>query len=374
MSLKNAAVDIGTTDTIIYTCPAGAESSVHSLYVNNTDATADVLKLSLFDGANTKIIMSDGPVGRGSPFSLPKPINLASGQKLLASTANGTCTATASIYTNDTNEGLTYTFTGAWNSSTAYKTLDVVNDAGSSYVANADNTNSQPPGSNWQLLAEKADAVISSSNFATQAEAEAGTDEAKVMSSLRTKQSILANAPAPVFATQSEAEAGTVTGKVMDPLGTSQAIAAQVSGGAWKVIASGVTSTDDLIINNITGTIKVHTFKHNHTYVRFSNDNGASWIDSYTYSGTAINAFDGQGAGFSDNYAKLNHIGRYGAMEFTLFYPNSTLVNQTYSYTTFGMGGGEVGGGWNNGSPAVTAIRFYKIYAGNPYTVLELQS
>ncbi len=63
-------------------------------------------------------------------------------------------------------------------------------------------------------------------NFASQAEAEAGTNNDRGMSPLRTAQAIAALAPQTVYATQAEAEAGTVSNRSMSPLRTAQAIAA----------------------------------------------------------------------------------------------------------------------------------------------------
>lgn len=71
-----------------------------------------------------------------------------------------------------------------------------------------------------------------SADVASQAEAEAGTEAAKLMTPQRTAQAIAVLSPPPVFATQAEAEAGTVTDKVMSPLRTAEAIAALATGGA----------------------------------------------------------------------------------------------------------------------------------------------
>jgi hypothetical protein len=71
-----------------------------------------------------------------------------------------------------------------------------------------------------------------SADVASQAEAEAGTEAAKLMTPQRTAQAIAVLSPPPVFASQAEAEAGTVTDKVMSPLRTAEAIAALATGGA----------------------------------------------------------------------------------------------------------------------------------------------
>ncbi|MAF43643.1 MAG: hypothetical protein CMI54_05685 [Parcubacteria group bacterium] len=64
--------------------------------------------------------------------------------------------------------------------------------------------------------------------LASQAEAEAGVENSKVMTSLRVKQSLDFNRP---YASQAEAEAGTENTKVLTSLRTAQAIAAQASSG-----------------------------------------------------------------------------------------------------------------------------------------------
>ena len=53
--------------------------------------------------------------------------------------------------------GAGFTPRGAWSSGTNYVANDLVNRAGSSYVATAPNINSQPPSGNWQLIASKGD-------------------------------------------------------------------------------------------------------------------------------------------------------------------------------------------------------------------------
>lgn len=49
-------------------------------------------------------------------------------------------------------------FTGAWSAATSYGISDAVSSGGSSYIALAANSGSQPPGANWQVLAAKGDA------------------------------------------------------------------------------------------------------------------------------------------------------------------------------------------------------------------------
>ena len=54
-------------------------------------------------------------------------------------------------------DGSSLNMQGAWDSGTSYVLYDVVDHEGSSYVATAASTNSEPPNANWQLLASKGD-------------------------------------------------------------------------------------------------------------------------------------------------------------------------------------------------------------------------
>jgi hypothetical protein len=73
---------------------------------------------------------------------------------------------------------------------------------------------------------------LKKASVATQAEAEAGTENTKYLTSLRVAQAIAAlSPPFPDYASQGEAEAGTVADKLMSPLRVAQAIAALSPGG-----------------------------------------------------------------------------------------------------------------------------------------------
>lgn len=97
----------------------------------------------------------------------------------------------------------------------------------------------------------EAQAIVDGLDFATQAEAEAGTVSTKVMSPLTVKQAIDANPAAPTIATQAEAEAGTNNTKMVTPLRSLQAITAlapkisittgTITGGGTIPLPSGYT-------------------------------------------------------------------------------------------------------------------------------------
>lgn len=89
--------------------------------------------------------------------------------------------------------------------------------------------------------------------YASQAEAEAGTENTKVTTSLRVSQAIAALAPGGgTLASQAEAEAGTQNTHYMSPLRTAQAIAALASGGGWHPVvkASDENCISDATLNN----------------------------------------------------------------------------------------------------------------------------
>ena len=128
--------------------------------------------------------------------------------------------------------------------------------------------------------------------IATQAEAEAGTDNTKLMTPLRTEQSILSN-----LATQAEAEAGTENTKLMTPLRTEQALTYAFNGGsgAPKVLPRalqdpslgyqtftntafaviGLSGVESLFCNlRLSNTAQAGAYS---AYVSFSNNNGDTW-------------------------------------------------------------------------------------------------
>lgn len=82
--------------------------------------------------------------------------------------------------------------------------------------------------------------------FASQAEAEAGTNETKYMNPLRTAQAIAQLSPPPVIATQAEAEAGTENTATMTPLRTQQHFDATYPNS----YIGALTTTSNMVGNN----------------------------------------------------------------------------------------------------------------------------
>ncbi|MCC7529762.1 MAG: hypothetical protein IT342_14660, partial [Candidatus Melainabacteria bacterium] len=70
--------------------------------------------------------------------------------------------------------GCCFDWKGEWSSSTSYLIGDAVSFNGSSYLAVADNSNSQPPSANWDTLAAKGDTGATGSTGATGATGNTG--------------------------------------------------------------------------------------------------------------------------------------------------------------------------------------------------------
>ncbi len=116
-------------------------------------------------------------------------------------------------------------------------------------------------------------------NLADQSTAEAGTDNTKLMTPLRVAQSIVTNAPSPVLASQAEAEAGTENTKTMTSLRTAQAIEA-LSNDLHYTLTAGeaLTAADAVMISDGTEVVATGNTDQQLTAVAYSSSIG------YTYS------------------------------------------------------------------------------------------
>lgn len=100
-TFKNAVGKIiATPGSIIYTAPAGKIAVIHTIIVSNTALTPETVSIELVDasaGTAYKIV-THVPIPSGSSLSIPKPINLESGDsiRVIASTV-GTLEAVASV-------------------------------------------------------------------------------------------------------------------------------------------------------------------------------------------------------------------------------------------------------------------------------------
>lgn len=147
MALKGQAVQIGTTDTTLYTCPATVEASVHGLVVSNTTAGALSVTLKLYKQAlgTTLTVSPTKVIAASDTYTWSKPINLNAGDYLVAQASATGLVALYSAYEGSaTPATVGFTGRGAWSSAASYVANDVVSYNGVSYLAIASSTNQTP--------------------------------------------------------------------------------------------------------------------------------------------------------------------------------------------------------------------------------------
>lgn len=163
MALKGKPIAVGTTDTDIYTCPATIEASVHGLIFSNITGSAATITIKLYiqsTGATTTVL-SGKSVSANDTYTWPKPLDMAAGDKIIASAGTGSAIiCTYSSYEGSaTPAAVGFTGRGAWSSGASYVANDVVSYNGSSYLAIQASTNQNPASatSYWLVLASKGD-------------------------------------------------------------------------------------------------------------------------------------------------------------------------------------------------------------------------
>ena len=85
MAFKNAAAVLTTVMTPVYTCPAGKEAVVHSIFATPMVAVTSVSVAFTNAALLTTHIGKEIPVITGGSLYFPKPMNLAAGESLDAS-------------------------------------------------------------------------------------------------------------------------------------------------------------------------------------------------------------------------------------------------------------------------------------------------
>lgn len=75
-AFKNASIEVGLTDTLGYTCPAGKSAVVFESYVSNKDGTESVnITVKVYDSSGTilrTITGKDTPINVGGALLLGK--------------------------------------------------------------------------------------------------------------------------------------------------------------------------------------------------------------------------------------------------------------------------------------------------------------
>lgn len=167
MAFKVKVVPIGPSNTTIFQMAAGSEGAIHGLVFCNNNAEPRTLTVKLLDGSeSTTSVILVKVMEANSQYTWPKPINMESGDALIATGAD--LIALHSTYVG-TATPVTQGFTGrgTWSNVASYNVNDVVTYEGSSYLANAAHTGSTPPSANWTLLSAKGDAGIPSGEIRT---------------------------------------------------------------------------------------------------------------------------------------------------------------------------------------------------------------
>lgn len=157
MALKGQAVQIATTDTTLYTCPATLESSVHGLVISNTTAGALSVTLKLYKQAlgTTLTISPAKSIAVSDTYTWSKPINLNAGDYLVAQASATGLVALYSAYEGSaTPVSVGFTGRGTWSSAATYAANDVVVYGSVSYLAIAASTNQTPSTATayWMVL------------------------------------------------------------------------------------------------------------------------------------------------------------------------------------------------------------------------------
>jgi len=88
-TFKNAGIQVGTSRTTLYTCPASTTAVIHALYISNVgtvSATADI-EITIDGGTTYRYIGKGLEIPDDSTLILDKPINLEASD-ILAITAS----------------------------------------------------------------------------------------------------------------------------------------------------------------------------------------------------------------------------------------------------------------------------------------------
>lgn len=163
MALKGKPLLLTTSDQDVYVCPSTQEASVHALVFSNLTAGAITISIKRYiqSTGTTQQLVAALSVAANSTYNWPKPMNMAVGDKIIASaSANSSIVCDYGAYENSaTPAAVGFTGRGAWSSGASYVANDVVSLSGSSYLAIQASTNQNPATQTafWLLLASKGD-------------------------------------------------------------------------------------------------------------------------------------------------------------------------------------------------------------------------
>lgn len=148
MAFERKILGLTTSGQDVLVCGIGLSIVVHSLTVVNDTGAARVVTLSFFDQANgVTLPLGKLAVGANASARWPDKVNLAPGDKLIASAdAGGAVTLYAGYLQQDgaapVNSG--FTVRGVWSNLASYDALDVTSKDDVPYVAIQPSTNQDP--------------------------------------------------------------------------------------------------------------------------------------------------------------------------------------------------------------------------------------
>lgn len=163
MALKGKPLLLTTSDQDVYVCPSTQEASVHALVFSNLTSGAITISIKRYiqSTGTTQQLVAALSVAANSTFNWPKPMNMAVGDKIIASaSANSSIVCDYGAYENSaTPAAVGFTGRGAWSSGSTYAVNDVVTVSGTSYLAIQASTNQNPTTATsfWMVLASKGD-------------------------------------------------------------------------------------------------------------------------------------------------------------------------------------------------------------------------
>lgn len=158
MALTSVSKTIGTSETTVFTCPATLEGAAHTIYALNKTGNAVALTLRFYDQSEGLLSdFAEVSIAANGEYFFPKTIDLNAGDEIRAiSDTVDSVNLLFSVYTDAATPSETgFTPRGAWTNAASYVVNDLVEDAGTSYIAVSDNANDQPPSSNWMVSASK---------------------------------------------------------------------------------------------------------------------------------------------------------------------------------------------------------------------------
>jgi hypothetical protein len=151
----------GGADQTLYTCPAGAEAAVPTLYFNARTGAADLtLKIYRQASGSTVEILEAYPVADDTPYNFPKPIMLQPGDYISFNAATNDIVGIVGVYqSGGTGTAAGFNPRGAYSGAATYNRLDTTVEEGTSYACITDGTSGELPSTsaNFVVLAAKGD-------------------------------------------------------------------------------------------------------------------------------------------------------------------------------------------------------------------------